>query len=130
MNELLELLLAHPEFLYRSRFTFVQRLRVLQAVSHDPRRQALTEAMECLNELRNSLAHQLEQPKTKEQAARFIELAFNAAAKMPYLAGSQAAKGAEEAASYSLVALKQAAAVVVGLLMNQKRNAQQRAAAP
>lgn len=84
-RNVLELILPHPEYLYKSRFGFLQRHRVLQAVLSDPRLQALTEAMEILNEMRNALAHQLEPVKVKQLAPVFIEAAFNAARYPPKL---------------------------------------------
>lgn len=120
MNELLELMLPHPEFLYRSRFGFLQRLRVLQAVSSDPRFHTLAEAMELLNEMRNALAHQLEPVKVRQLAPAFIEAAFNAGMRNPKRSAAQGAAAVQLDAKFSLVALKQAIAVVIGLLAYMK----------
>lgn len=120
MNELLEVLLPHPEFIYRSRFGFLQRLRVLQAVTTDNRLHALADAMEILNEMRNSLAHQLEPTKPRQLAPAFIDAAFNSAMKKPRPREAVSRQVALPKAQFSLVALKQAIAIVIGTLAFMK----------
>lgn len=112
MNELLELTLRHPEYIYRSRFSFVQRLRVLQSVAQDPELLLLTRAIEALNDLRNGLAHQLETPDVELLAAKLMHHSFYSA----YDKRSRAAadKRSPSKGDYSLTGLKQASALLIG----------------
>jgi hypothetical protein len=112
MNELLELSLPHPECIYRSRFSFIQKLRVLQAVSRDPEIHLLTRAIEALNELRNGLSHQLETPDFELLAARLIHYSFCCA--YDKRSRVQADRLAPKKEDYSLTALKQASAYLIG----------------
>ena len=119
MNELLRLELPNPEFIYKARFGFVQRLRVLQAMREDAEFQALAEAIELLNETRNALAHQLESPRSQVLIPKFIEAAFNAATRTAKQLGAKVHQSQSTPGNYSRVALGQAIAVVVGLLARQ-----------
>jgi hypothetical protein len=112
MNELLELTLPHPECIYRSRFSFIQRLRVLQAVSTDLDLHLTTKAIEALNELRNGLAHQLDLPDVELLAAKFIHHSFYSAYDKQSRAASN--KHIPKKDDYSLTGLKQASALLIG----------------
>jgi hypothetical protein len=118
LNELLELRLPHPEALYQSRFTFIQRLCILEAISADPEIHLLARAMASLNAIRNSLAHQLEAPNFQVAAADFIHHAFYAA----YDASSRQRKAryVPKKKDFTLNSLKSASAIVIGLLARYK----------
>lgn len=122
MNQLLDTSLAKPEFIYKTRFGFVQRLRILQALRGDPGFHALAEAIELLNEIRNSLAHELESSKPETLIPRFIDAAFNAATRDPKPLGAVLRQPSKIPPKYSRVALGQAVAIVVGLLTRQHAN--------
>jgi hypothetical protein len=72
-----------------------------------------------LNEVRNSLAHQLEPVKPTKLIPLFIEAAFNAATKGAKPLGARLRHSGGAPAKYSRIALGQAIAVVVGLLAYQ-----------
>lgn len=116
MNELLKISLPNPDYLYRARFGFLQRLRVLQALRKDTEFHALAEAIELLNEVRNALAHQLEPVKPPTVIPQFIEAAFNAASKNAKPLGVKLRQSNCMPVKYSRVALGQAVALVVGCL--------------
>jgi hypothetical protein len=116
LNELLELRLANPQALYQSRFTFIQRLRILQAISADPE---LAKALESLNELRNSLAHQLEAPDFANAAAVFIHRASFAAYDSASRKRTEHYKPRKQ--DFTINSLKFASAIVVGLLSRHKQ---------
>jgi hypothetical protein len=122
MNQLIDASLPKPEFIYKTRFGFLQRLRILQALGGDPEFQALAEAIELLNEIRNSLAHQLESTKPDALIPRFIDAAFNAATRDPKPLGAVLRQPSKVPPKYSRVALGQAVAIVVGLLIRQHAN--------
>ncbi len=123
LNELLELRLPHPERLHKSRFSFVQRLRILEAISTDPEVHLLARAIESLNEIRNSLAHQLEAPNIEIAAATFIHRAKYAA----YDARSRhrSANVSPKKKDFTVNSLKFASAIVIGLLARHKQVAMQ-----
>jgi hypothetical protein len=118
INELLELRLPDPGALYQSRFTFVQRLRILQAISRDPEMQSLVKAIESLNNLRNLLAHRLEAPDFELSAAMFIHLAFLAAYDEASRKRNEVRAPLKQ--DFSINSLKSASAIVVGLLARYK----------
>lgn len=128
MNELLALSLPNPDFIYRARLGFLQRLRVLQALRGDAEFHALAEAIELLNETRNSLAHQLEPVKPQALIPRFIEAAFNAATRNAKPLGAKPHQSASAPVKYSRIALGQAIGIAVGLLGYQIRQHAKRAA--
>lgn len=121
LNELLELLLPNPEFLYQPRFGFIQRLRVLQAISTEKRLHALADAIELLNEMRNSLAHQLEPTKLNKQALAFTNAALNAARTNPKPKGDLKAQVVKLNTKFSLPLLKQCIAIIIGSLAHMKK---------
>jgi hypothetical protein len=123
INELLELTLPHPECLYKSRFTFIQRLRILEATSVDPEIHILAKAIVSLNDMRNSLAHQLEAQKLEITGATFIHHAFYAA----YDAAGRKryANYKPKSADFTVSELKSACAIVCGTLARHKSLAMQ-----
>ena len=123
LNELLEVLLPHPESLYRSRFTFVQRLRIFEAISSDPEIHLLVRAVYALNEVRNTLSHQLEAANFKKAAAVFIHHAFYAA--FDAASRKRVDKRGPTEQDFSINSLKSASAIVIGLLARHKKNAGQ-----
>lgn len=123
LNEVLELILRNPDALYRARFTFIQRLRVLEATSPDPNISHLAFAISALNELRNTLAHQLEPSEVERKAALFTDAAFYAGT-LPSTRGVRRPPTSFTKADFSLTAFKQAIAYAIGMMAGQKRFAE------
>lgn len=116
MNALIDASFPKPEFIEKARFGFLQRLRILQALRADADFHALAEALEVLNEIRNSLAHQLEPAKPETLIPLFIEAAFNSVGRNAKPLGVALRQPDHAKARYSRVALGQAVAIVVGRL--------------
>jgi hypothetical protein len=117
LNELLELLVHNPQHLQKARLSFAQRVRLVHALY--PARGAsepLMVAIEKLNSLRNSLAHQLE---PKDLTASICQ--FNAAA----LASVSKSGRADVEKSYTIKELKMSIAFLVGRLGWLKSGAHQ-----
>ena len=85
LNEVLTQCLHNPEHLFRARLSFSQRLKVLQALAPYRAFHDLAEAIELLNSVRNTLAHQLAPSKHVDLIPKFIEVTIRASRESPDL---------------------------------------------
>jgi len=66
LSQILDLAVGKPEILAKARLTFVQKLRLVQAMSFlDPKDETWETAL-ALNRLRNEMAHRLDSPKIED----------------------------------------------------------------
>jgi hypothetical protein len=63
LSQILDLSLGRPEVVSKARFTFVQKLRIVQAMSFLDPNDDMWEVALTLNRLRNEMAHRLDSPK-------------------------------------------------------------------
>ena len=66
LSQILDLALGKPEILSKARLTFVQKLRIVQAISFLDPADEMWEVALTLNRLRNEMAHRLDSPKIAE----------------------------------------------------------------
>jgi hypothetical protein len=117
LNDLLTVTVPRPEHLFSARLTFLQRLRLAQAMYPTEGIDRLAPAIEILNSARNKLAHQLEPKALASTLAEFIELAF-------WTGSNRSRKPTSPFPStYTLTALKQALALTLGVLSHLRDTA-------
>jgi hypothetical protein len=63
LSQILDLAIGKPEILSKARLTFVQKLRLVQAMSFLDPNDDMWETALVLNRLRNEMAHRLDSPK-------------------------------------------------------------------
>src|SRR6266536_2359317 len=66
LSQILDLALGKPEIVSKARLTFVQKLRIVQAMSFLDAKDEMWEVALTLNRLRNEMAHRLDSPKIEE----------------------------------------------------------------
>jgi hypothetical protein len=86
LSQILDLAIGKPEILSKARLTFVQKLRLVQALSFLDPKDDMWEVAITLNRLRNEMAHQLDSPKIDDimkDIYRLIQFAAPAPSDSP-----------------------------------------------
>ena len=128
MDKLLEVSVPDSSHIFGARLGFAQRLKVLRSLHPDPHFQAVAEAAELLNEVRNTLAHQLEPTRQDVLIPIFIRAAYNAAGVNPKPLGSDLRRTEKAPKKVSRTSLTSALAIVIGRLGFFVHEAQKNAA--
>jgi len=116
INEIIERHVPNHKALKKARFTFVQKLRIIEALSTVPEFLLLVDAIETLNELRNALAHKLDVPHFESVAQEFAARAIFAV----FEPKTRARRKTPKKEPYSLQELRNSGALVVGRLAYYK----------